>query len=452
MAAMKKISVVILFFSLSLWLNLWGPVVTSLGASDAFSEEALRQTIDDYFQFFEEWTKPISQDGVQEEGVQTKAAGLEKQTMVSRRAQALTNTILDLGNEPFNLFLGQVMGRYLEEPHHREACQLLIGELIRTTRSEIEAGQNHRLWKSTVKGASDGFYILTTLEIIQALGKKTKVMDRLSRMAQKISSQPVPQVAVETTAMVASAAEEARLPMVIEQVAAKEAGESFLKGLSFKLSPIQLEKLLGKPGVPRIIRVVGIGALIGMLYDGYAYHISEQKLDPQILFHIIQTLAILDLTARVLEFNGKLLQSESKTPALELLNSGRFESYRLGQQLLEKEFKQFETAAPQFLANVPLNNESVAPAVPPSKEAPLEIFLDSFYETYPQIEAVFEHTQVHERLSLGLKEDEKFQKVSRVSLSPIELMLQETSIWIRRTSEKIAQEALSAPSPEKEEK
>ena len=102
---MKKILlIVMMIFSLSYTQHVW-----------AFSEEVLNASIEEYIQFFEQWTtKPPAQNNEKEavpavqEGekgelvipvCEDKTEALKKQLMVSRRAQALSQAVVDIGND-----------------------------------------------------------------------------------------------------------------------------------------------------------------------------------------------------------------------------------------------------------------------------------------------------------------------------------------------------------------
>ncbi|MBI3018755.1 MAG: hypothetical protein HYY61_02540 [Deltaproteobacteria bacterium] len=417
---MKKIFfVVLILFSL-------GQEKVSLAFSGAdFSEEALNESIEEYIQFFEEWTKPAEAPEPPSATEEEEAGpSLEKQMMLSRRAQALSQAVVDIGNEAYNIFLLQLMRRYLEEEKNREPIQILVDELIKVVQPELEERENHRVWKSAIQGGSDGFYVLATLEVLNAVGKKTKPFERLSNFIQKMhAGQPASVVISEATEVVVrgGAAGGVHLPVRIGEVAAKATSRgSFLKGLlSFRPSPMQVERWLGKPGLPRMGRAIALGVLLVMLYDGYKYHFRFQKLDPSLLFELIQTLSILDLAVRVIEFR-ETFDTQNETLSVDQ----KFEflkTCQATQKLLESELKQLETTAPQFLANVPFDEASFQRG----QESPLSLFLDSFYEAHPQLQKVFEE-----------------KEVSRVSLSPIELMLQGTAIQQSRLAEKIMREAL----------
>ena len=134
---------------------------------------------------------PAVQEGEKGELVipvcEDKTVALKKQLMVSRRAQALSQAVVDIGNDVYNLFLLALMKRYVEEAGHRDALQLLVDELIKIVGPELEARENHRVWKSAIQGGSDGFYVLATLEVLNAVGKRTKAFEKLSSMLQKTS-------------------------------------------------------------------------------------------------------------------------------------------------------------------------------------------------------------------------------------------------------------------------
>ncbi|MBI3016912.1 MAG: hypothetical protein HYY62_02805 [Deltaproteobacteria bacterium] len=418
---MKKVLVsLIMIFSLSQAQYVW-----------AFSEEVLNESIEEYLSFFDEESKESPQEEKKEISkeaiLKAKTEMFEKQLILSRKAQALSYAVVDIGNDVYNLFLLNLMKRYMEEADHREALQLLIDELIRVVQPEIEARENHRVWKSAIQGGADGFYVLATLEVLNAVGKKTKAFERLSNLMQKIhAGQPASVVISETTEIVVSggAAGGVNLPVRVGEVAAKATARgSFLKGLlSFRPSPVQVERWLGKPGIGRMGRAVAVGILLGMLYDGYKYHWTEQKLNPSLLFEMVQTLAILDLAARVIEFRESI---SSQPSPMSFDERDKFlESHKATQQLLESEFKQFEIAVPQFLANISVD-------VAEFEEHPLKLFLDSFYEENPKV-----------------KEALIKKEVSAVSLSPIELMLEDSAILLHRFEEKMMRDVLSPPSPE----
>ena len=434
---MKKVLVSFIFiFSLSQAQYVW-----------AFSEEVLNTSVEEYLQFFDEVTKPAQNEAKNEEStepsvpeeekeptpeeiIQAKTEMLEKQLVLSRKAQALSYAIVDIGNDVYNLFLLTLMKRYMEEADHREALQLLMNELINAVQPEIEAKENHRVWKSAIQGGADGFYVLATLEVLNAIGKKTKAFEKLSNLMRATrAGEPASVVIGEGTDMAVrgGGAGGSNLPVRIGEVAAKATSRgSFLKGLlSFRPSPIQVERWLGKPGMGRAGRVVAVGILLGMLYDGYQYHWTEQKLNPSLLFEMIQTLAILDLAARVVEFREGV-SSQSNTMSFD--ERVKFlESHQATQKLLESEFEHFEIAAPQFLANISID-------VAEFEDHPLKLFLDSFYEENPKV-----------------KEALIKKEVSAVSLSPVELMLEDSVILLNRFSEKMMRDALTPPAQSSQE-
>src|SRR3989338_5218667 len=323
---MKKIFLgIFMVFSLSHAQGAW-----AFWGAD-FSEEALNESINEYIQFFEEWTKPAAAE--QEEN---KTEALEKQIMLSRRAQALSSAVVDIGNEATNIFLLQLMKHYVEEADHRPALQLLIDELIKVVQPELEARENHRVWKSAVRGGSDGFYVLATLEVLNAVGKKTGGFAKLANMLQK-TNPAAPIVMSEATDLAVSggaASVGTHLPAPTAQIVAKATSRgNFLKGLlSFRPSLIQVERWLGKSGLPRMGRFITVGVLLGMLYDGYIYHWTEQKLNPSLLFEMIQMLAILDLAARMVEFKSEISSDKN---GLSLEQKIEFlESHKAAQALL----------------------------------------------------------------------------------------------------------------------
>ncbi len=392
----------------------------------AFSEDILNASIEEYLQFFEELSAQEGEEKERtpEEIVRAKIETLEKQLILSRKAQALSHAVVDIGNDVYNLFLLALMKRYVEEANHRAALGLLVDELIKVVQPEIEARENHRVWKSAIQGGADGFYVLATLEVLGAVGKKAKPFERLSNLIQKMKAgqpAPAPIVISEATDLVVRGG--------ASGVTAKATARgSFLRRLlSFRPSPMSLERWIGKSGLARTGRAVAVGVLLGMLYDGYKHHWTEQKLNPQLLFDMIQSLAVLDLAARTVEFRENISSAPETLSFEEKIEF--LKSHQETQKLLAQELEQFTMMAPQFLANVPIDEAEF-------EEHPLKPFLDSFYEEYPQVKE-------------ALIQDE----VSAVSLSPIELMLGDTAIRLNRFSEKIMQDALTPlpqPSQEKE--
>ena len=106
---MKKVLVSFIFiFSLSQAQHVW-----------AFSEEVLNASIEEYLQFFDEVTRPAQNEAqneakneesaepsapeeekepTPEEIIQAKTEMLEKQLVLSRKAEALCHAVIDIGN------------------------------------------------------------------------------------------------------------------------------------------------------------------------------------------------------------------------------------------------------------------------------------------------------------------------------------------------------------------
>lgn len=322
----------------------------------------------------------------------SKDQEIEIQNSIIRYAQTFSEIISLLDVDAFNEFILFLTIQYFEKPHERDAIQILSDQIYLILEEQFQMQENHHCVKAFGQGGIEGFYWLATLEVGLSIYQKSKLTQRglqgLGKVFQAFYARFIRLSKSRTLVLVSD--------------------EAFLKSSQWV---IYLKDLMGKTPRQRLIRFLTAGASIGVITEGYIYHVKNQKINPKLLFEKIKLWMALDLALRVYDFK-EVIQKEYEQFQNKMLNSLDFESrfleYKKSISQFTLEMEHFKNKDPRFWANLELDPE----------------FLDAFCESFPKLELLVKQSLKK------IEGDVRSQKISHISLAPLEEELGETALML----------------------